>query len=260
MTQEQARTTLKHRLRAGELLCGAVINIAHPLLIEAVCSAGADFLFIDFAHGLRDYSDLGNAILAAERHDVPALVRLGERSANLAARVLDAGAAGFLFPHVESAEEAAELVSWCRYKPLGVRGSGFTRTAFSSPLPDRDRRAQENDDVVCIMIVESLAGKDNLAAILAVDGVTGIAIGPGDISLELGGLAWNDPQVDSILGDMAATIKATPDRTLLRLAQSPADAASHVKGGANMLILTHDGTLIREMYAEKFAGLRGGGG
>jgi 2-keto-3-deoxy-L-rhamnonate aldolase RhmA len=90
------------------------------------------------------------------------------------------------------------------------------------------------------------------------DSVTGVAIGPGDISLELGGLAWNDPQVESILGDMAATINAAPDRALLRLAQSSQDAASHVKGGANMLILTHDVTLIREMYAEKFAALRGG--
>jgi hypothetical protein len=31
-----------------------------------------------------------------------------------------------------------------------------------------------------------------------------------------------------------------------------------VKGGANMLLLTHDVTLIREMYTEKFAALRGG--
>jgi 2-keto-3-deoxy-L-rhamnonate aldolase RhmA len=119
------------------------------------------------------------------------------------------------------------------------------------------RRAQENDDVVCIMIVESLAGKENLPDILSVDGVTGIAIGPGDISLELGGLAWNDPQVESVLADMAASVKATPDRALLRLAQSAEEAAANVAGGANMLILTHDVTLIRGLYAEQLAKLRG---
>jgi 2-keto-3-deoxy-L-rhamnonate aldolase RhmA len=110
---------------------------------------------------------------------------------------------------------------------------------------------------VCIMIVESLAGKENLPDILSVDGVTGIAIGPGDISLELGGLAWNDPQVESVLADMAASVKATPDRALLRLAQSAEEAAANVAGGANMLILTHDVTLIRGLYVEQLAKLRG---
>lgn len=116
---------LKDRLNNWEVLKGAVINIAHPTMVEVVCEAGADFLFLDFEHGLRDYNDIGQAIIAAELHKVPTLVRLGERAANLTERILDAGASGFLFPHVETAEEAAELVSWCRYKPLGIRAQAL---------------------------------------------------------------------------------------------------------------------------------------
>jgi hypothetical protein len=133
---------LKDRLTNGEVLKGAVINITHPTLVEVVCEAGADFLFLDFEHGLRDYNDIGQAIIAAELHKVPTLVRLGERSLNLTERILDAGANGFLFPHVETAEEAAELVSWCRYKPSGVRGSGFARASISYSGNEYERRQQ----------------------------------------------------------------------------------------------------------------------
>lgn len=243
---------LKDRLANGEILKGAVINIAHPTMIEAVCGAGADFLFLDFEHGLRDYNDIGQSIIAAELSGVPALVRLGERSPNLVERMLDAGATGFLFPHVETAEEATELVSWCRYKPMGVRGSGFTRASLSYSGNEYERRQQASKDVVCIMIVESLKGKENLSKILAVEGVTGIAIGPGDISMELGVSDWKHPKVVQTLSEMAAIIKSYPNSAMLRLALTPDEAVQHIASGANMLLLTHDVQLIKGLYSGLF--------
>lgn len=246
------RNTLKARLEGGEILKGAVVNIAHPTLVEVICSAGADFLFVDFEHGLRDYSDIGQVLMAAELCDVPALVRLGERSANLVARMLDGGASGLLFPQVSSAAEAAELVSWCRYKPVGVRGSGFSRAALHHIGNEYERRQQASRDVVCIMIVESLEGQANLAEILAVDGVTGVAIGPGDLSLALGVSDWNHPQVVALLDGMAEIARGFPGRALLRLALSAEEAAAQVASGANMILLTHDTQLIRGLYTKAF--------
>ena len=247
-----SKEKLKDRLNSGEVLKGAVINIAHPTMVEVVCEAGADFLFLDFEHGLRDYNDIGQAIIAAELHKVPTLVRLGERSLNLTERMLDAGASGFLFPHVETAEEAAELVSWCRYKPLGVRGSGFARASISYSGNEYERRQQASKDVVCIMIVESLKGKENLSKILAVEGVTGVAIGPGDISMELGVSNWKDPKVVQVLDEMAAVVKSFPNRAFLRLALTPDEAVKNVASGANMILLTHDVQLIKGMYSGLF--------
>jgi 4-hydroxy-2-oxoheptanedioate aldolase len=241
--------TLKNRLINGEVLKGAVINIAHPTMIEVVCAAGVDFIFLDFEHGLRDYSDISVALMAAELSDVPSLVRLGERSANLVARMLDGGAAGFLFPHVSTAAEAAEFVSWCRYKPLGVRGSGFARASLRYDGNEYDRRQRASQDVVCIMIIESLEGKANLPDILAVEGVTGVAIGPGDLSLQLGVSDWADPKVVCLLDEMSAVLRNFPGRALLRLALTGDEAAAHVAAGANMILLTHDVQLIRTMYA-----------
>ena len=244
---------IKQRLAAGDTLVGAVINIVHPTMIELCCGAGADFLFLDFEHGLRDFSDIANGLIVAEMCGVPALVRIGEKSENLVARILDAGAAGILFSHVSTAEEAEQLVSWCRYKPLGVRGSGVARGFLRHQGAEYDRRQQASRDVVCMMIVEDLKGAENLEAILAVDGVTGVAIGPGDLSMELGVDRWDHPKVQQMLDQMAATVRKVPGRGLLRLCLSQDEAPALMASGANMLLITHDVHLIKDMYGRLMA-------
>jgi 2-keto-3-deoxy-L-rhamnonate aldolase RhmA len=250
------KTNLKSRLAAGDVLVGAVVNILDPMLVEVVCGAGADFLFMDFEHGLKDYSAVANALLAAELCDVPALVRIGEKSENLVARMLDAGAAGLLFSHVSTAREAEELVSWCRYKPLGVRGSGVTRGFLRHYGNEYDRRQQASKDVACIMIVEDMVGVNNLEEILAVDGVTGVAIGPGDLSMELGVDRWDHPKVLELLEQMARTVRGFPGRGLLRLCLDPAEAPVQIAAGTNMVLITHDVHLIKNMYKTLLGGFK----
>jgi 2-keto-3-deoxy-L-rhamnonate aldolase RhmA len=246
--------TLKARLAANEVLVGAVVNILDPMLVEVICGAGADFLFMDFEHGLKDYSAVANAIVAAELCKIPALVRIGEKSENLVARMLDAGAAGLLFSHVSTAHEAEQLVSWCRYKPLGTRGSGVTRGFLRHYGNEYDRRQQASKDVACIMIVEDLVGVGNLEAILAVDGVTGVAIGPGDLSMELGVDRWDHPTVQELLQQMAATVRGFPGMGLLRLCLDPAEVPAQIESGANMILITHDVHLIKNMYKTLLTG------
>jgi len=247
-------TNLKSRLAANEVLVGAVVNILDPMLVEVIAGAGADFLFMDFEHGLKDYSAVANALVAAELCDVPALVRIGEKSENLVARMLDAGAAGLLFSHVSTAEEAQQLVSWCRYKPLGTRGSGVTRGFLRHYGNEFDRRQRASRDVACIMIVEDMVGVGNLEAILAVDGVTGIAIGPGDLSMELGVDRWDHPKVLELLQHMATTVRSFPGMGLLRLCVDPAEAPAQIESGTNMILITHDVHLIKNMYKSLFTG------
>ncbi len=132
--------------------------------------------------------------------------------------------------------------AWCR-------GSGFARASISYSGNEYERRQQASKDVVCIMIVESLKGKENLSKIVAVEGVTGVAIGPGDISMELGVSDWKHPEVVQVLEEMAVVVKSFPNRAFLRLALTPDKALKNVTSGANMILLTHDWQLIKEMYS-----------
>jgi 2-keto-3-deoxy-L-rhamnonate aldolase RhmA len=249
---------LNQRLAAGEVLFGAVLNMASPALVEICCGAGADFLFLDFEHGLHDFSEIANAIITADLCGTPALVRVGERSPNLVARMLDAGAAGLIFPHVQNAAEAAELVSWCRYKPQGQRGSGLARGFLRYAGSEFDRRMQANRDVTCLMIVEDQEGMANLGEIAAVNGVTGIGIGPGDLSMAMGAASWDDERVTTALDEMTRSARRQPGCAVMRLALDQAAVAELVKLGVNMVLATHDAHLIKDMYRNLFKGFRDG--
>jgi 4-hydroxy-2-oxoheptanedioate aldolase len=247
---------LNQRIAAGEVLFGNVLNMTNPTMVEICCGAGADFLFLDFEHGLRDFSDIASAIITADLCGIPALVRVGERSPNLVARILDAGAAGIIFPHVSTAIEAAELVSWCRYKPLGQRGSGLARGFLRHVGSEFDRRMDANRDVACLMIVEDLEGMTNVREIAAVDGVTGIGIGPGDLSMALGAASWDDERVTSALDAMTQAVRQQPGCAVMRLALDTAAVADLVQKGVNMVLATHDAHLIKDMYSTLFKGFR----
>lgn len=214
---------IKTRLANGDILIGAVLNMTNSIMVE-MC-------------------------------DTPALVRIGERSANLVARMLDAGAAGLIFPHVQTADEARELVSWCRYKPRGVRGSGLARGALRHQGNEFQRRQQASADVVCIMIVEDREGARNLTEIMAVEGVTGIAIGPGDLAMDIGADRWDDPRVTQMLNELAAIVRSHKDAGLLRLCLDQAEIPDLINSGANMIILNHDAHLIKAMYQETISGM-----
>jgi 4-hydroxy-2-oxoheptanedioate aldolase len=247
---------LNHRIAAGEVLFGNVLNMTNSTMVEICCGAGADFLFLDFEHGLRDFSDIASALITADLCGTPALVRVGERSPNLVARMLDAGAAGIVFPHVRNAAEAAELVSWCRYKPLGERGSGLARGSLRHVGSEFDRRMQANRDVACLMIVEDPDGMANVREIAAVDGVTGIGIGPGDLSMALGAASWDDERVTSALDTMTQVVREQPDCAVMRLAIDTGSVADLVQKGVNMVLATHDAHLIKDMYRDLFIGFR----
>jgi 4-hydroxy-2-oxoheptanedioate aldolase len=249
-------SSLNQRVAAGEILFGTVLNMINPTMVEICCGAGADFLFLDFEHGLRDFSDIASAIITADLCGIPALVRIGERSPNLVARMLDAGAAGIIFPHVSTAAEATELVSWCRYKPDGQRGSGLARGSLRYSGSEFDRRMQVNRDVVCMMIVEDLEGMANVREIAAVDGVTGIGIGPGDLSMALGAASWDDERVTSALDAMTETVRQQPGCAAMRLALDTAAVADLVQKGVNMVLATHDAHLIKAMYRTLFKDFR----
>lgn len=253
---EMITVPLNQRLAAGDVLFGNVLNMTNPMMVEICCGAGADFLFLDFEHGLRDFSDLANSLIAAELCGTPALVRVGERSPNLVARVLDAGASGVIFPHVGTAEEATKLVSWCRYKPQGQRGSGLARGFLRHDGSEYDRRMQANYDVACIMIVEDLAGMVNIAEIAAVDGVTAIGVGPGDLSMAMGAPSWDDPRVTAALDEMTAAVRQQTGRAVMRLALSDDEVSSLVKKEVNMILATHDAHLIKDMYCDLFRRFR----
>ena len=85
----------------------------------------------------------------------PVLVRIEYRDSRIVHRVLDAGARGIIFPTVDTAQQAADAVAMCRYPPNGRRSWGPARLALAHPGYSTEAA---DDEVVCIVMVESRAG------------------------------------------------------------------------------------------------------
>lgn len=185
----------------GQTHPGVWINFRDPAAMDVVAAESFDWVFIDGQHGWAETSDMQALIEAAHQRSVPSIVRVAGHGVGELTRVLDAGARAVVFPTVEDAETAATLVASTRYAPRGKRSWGHTRRPrYEVPVP-----GNPEDDALCILMVESAKGLDNLDGILA-QRPDGIFVGPWDLAISLG-RAVEDlfaEGADGILGDIAS--------------------------------------------------------
>jgi len=145
--------------------------------------AGFDWLCIDLQHGLSDTATLQAALRAMAGTPVIPIVRVPWNDPALIMQALDAGALGIVVPLVNDAGEAARAVAACRYPPLGIRSAGPVRARIAHGA---DYVERANDEVACIVMIETAEALERLDEILAVPGVDAAYIGPADLAAALG--------------------------------------------------------------------------
>jgi len=153
---------------------------------------------------------------------------------------------------VETAEQAAQLVQAVRYPPQGIRGLGtsLARAARWNQVPGYLKKA--NDEICLIVQVETASAMQNLDAILAVEGVDGVFIGPSDLSASMGyiGDAGNPVVVETINKGLNKIRDAGKYAGLLCL--DPSLAETYVQQGANFVGVGVD-TMILANETRKLA-------
>jgi 4-hydroxy-2-oxoheptanedioate aldolase len=174
------------RWRVGPAF-GFWCSTSSAALAEYTVDSGIDWIAWDQQHGLVSDTDLAGLMRVVRGTNVAPVIRVGKNDPLLIGRALDAGAAGVIVPLVNTAHEAAQAVTACRYPPHGTRSFGPNRTALV--MESYEPRVIE--DVACIVMVETAEGLSNVEAIAATRGVDAILIGPSDLALGLG-LAYDD--------------------------------------------------------------------
>jgi 4-hydroxy-2-oxoheptanedioate aldolase len=146
-------------------------------------AAGYDYVCIDLQHGLSDEWTMVSMLQAAAAGGTIPLVRPAWNEPGLIMRALDLGAAGVIVPLVDSRADAERAVSACRYPPQGTRSYGPSRAelVIGSSVP-----AELAAGALCVVMIETRDGLDNLEEVAATPGLDGLYIGPSDLSLALG--------------------------------------------------------------------------
>ena len=197
----------RERLLRGDRLIGTLLSLPSPELAEIAADAGFDWLFLDMEHGSLETGDVLRMVQAA-RGPCACVVRVPEGREMWVKKALDAGAAGIIVPHVNSAEEAARAVHWAKYPPEGGRSVGFSRAnRYGARFQENVETA--NAETVVVAQVEHIDGVRAIEAILDVGGVDAVFVGPYDLSASLGKPGRiQDPDVrEAIAAVLAAAVR-----------------------------------------------------
>jgi 2-keto-3-deoxy-L-rhamnonate aldolase RhmA len=197
----------KRALADNRLQYGYWMALANAYTAEICASAGFDWLLIDGEHAPNDIRSILAQLQALAPYPSHAVVRPIEGNAANIKQLLDIGAHNLLIPMVETAEQAAQIVSATRYPPAGVRGVGAA-IARSSRWLALDNYDHDIENEICLLLqIESAAGLDNLDEILEVDGYDGIFIGPSDLAASLDHIGNSrHPEVQAAIKSAVAKI------------------------------------------------------
>jgi len=204
MTLPTPSNPFKAALCAGRPQIGLWQALGSPYTAEICATAGFDWLLLDAEHGPNTLSTILPQLQAIAGHPSHPVVRLPAGETRLIKQYLDIGAASLLIPFVESAEQAQALVAAVRYPPDGVRGvaSGLVRASRWGLRSDYLHAA---DLEICLLLqIETPRGVENLDAILDVEGVDGVFIGPADLSAAMG--HRGDPGHEAVQAEIAHAI------------------------------------------------------
>lgn len=221
---------------------------------EIMARLGFDWLTIDLQHGLIDFNRMVEMLQAIATTPTTAIVRVPVGEASWIGRVLDAGAAGVIVPLVDNAEEARAAVEACRYPPRGKRSYGPFRAAY---VRDGKYTPQVDQDVICLVMIETSDGLANLDAILDVPGIDGVFVGPNDLSLALGLNPGSDQEAKVFTDAIDRIVAGCRARGLVAgCASTAAIAPKRLAQGFRFVEVSRDASSMMRAASEDLAGVR----
>jgi 4-hydroxy-2-oxoheptanedioate aldolase len=184
----QVRNKARERLEQGAIALGVGIRTARTVdIAKMMKTSGYDWLFIDLEHGPMSIEFATTIAVAALDTGISPIVRVPFMQHTMATRVLDAGALGVVMPHVDTPEQAREIVDHLKYPPVGHRSVAGAQAIFDfKSVPIAELTASANAALLVIPMMETPAAIENAAAIAAVPGIDALLIGTNDLAAEMG--------------------------------------------------------------------------
>jgi 2-keto-3-deoxy-L-rhamnonate aldolase RhmA len=229
------------------VLRGVTIQSNATRIAELAASVGFDTVWIELEHGSIGYGEVETLCMAVEAGGAVPAVRIQDTQRTHVLRALEAGARIVLAPMVDTVEQAQELVEYGKYAPLGRRGFNMSSRGLgygvTSPV---ESFAAANKRTHLFAQIESIEAAGNVESICAVDGLAGIFVGPGDLSMDMGKCAqFDDPEVIALCCDIITRARKAGKHAGIMAAPGPLYAAA-LSAGADLFYFGSDlGVLIK---------------
>lgn len=194
---------LKEKIKNNEAVHGCWLSVGSAMNAEIMGKAGFDWLLIDLEHGAGTESELPGQLQALSGVPTQAIVRVESGQPKRIQRVLDIGAAGIMFPQLNTSAEVAEALGHMVYPPAGTRGAARMVRATDFGLNANTYFADTRAHLTSMVQIETLESLKHLDEIADLEGTDVLFVGPSDLTFALGIFGqWEHP-------DYVAALKAT---------------------------------------------------
>ncbi|WP_273727345.1 HpcH/HpaI aldolase/citrate lyase family protein [Brucella gallinifaecis] len=246
-----AQQTFRQRFLAREHMVGTFLKIPTSHTAEIIGSVGFEFVIIDEEHAPFDRVSIDMALLGARAAGTAGLVRIAEPTHSRILACLDDGAAGVLVPHISSADKARGLAAAFRYRG-GKRGfSNTTRAGDFGAVGLWDHVSRGDDQATFIAMIEDPEALDEIDAIVATEGLDGVFIGRGDLTVAMGAEAMDSPEIIAACQKIMAAARAV-NKPIAIMAGSAEEAAGYREMGASAFVISGDQGFLRSAAASAY--------
>jgi 2-keto-3-deoxy-L-rhamnonate aldolase RhmA len=184
-------------MQGGKLIGGTVVAPADPRTYCAMANAGYDFIWTEMQHSPTTWDQAAMAWRTCPNAKAVPGARVPYADEFQIQHALDSGALVIVVPTVDTVEEAIAARDWTYFPPLGKRslggGHAFDPNMWGN-VPGGYRNTI-NDNVVLILMIETLEGLKNADEIAKVPGVHAIFAASSDLG-NFAGYKQGDPDYE----------------------------------------------------------------
>ena len=170
--------------QGGKVTGGTLFGATDPSTYCAMANAGYDFIWTEMQHGQTDWQAVARMWRTCAHAKAVPGARVAYTDEREIQHALDAGALVIVVPTVDTVEEAIQARNWTYFPPLGRRSNGGGQ-AFDAGMwgtVPGGYRATANDNIVLILMIETLEGVKNAEEIAKVPGVSALFAASGDLA------------------------------------------------------------------------------
>ncbi len=252
----EAARRLRQQIAADQITTGILATFhLWPGLVEILRNVGYDYMIVDMEHGAHPDDVVAEVCALGRLIDFPVLVRPVAPEYPIVRRAIDLGPCGLMIPCVESAQTLDQVRDSIYMPPRGKRRPGGPGNRWVSDYQYATWRQEVEEDIIVLPQIESRQGLKNVDAIAQHELTTALAIGPYDLSADLG-VCWqpHDPR----LVEAIRTLKAAA-QTAGKKMWMIGDARTSLEQGFTFLCIGEPSMVLEEALRSMNGGAKGEG-
>ena len=253
---------LAERLKEGRPLFSAWCGLPDASIGAALAREAFDTVVFDMQHGAIDFAAAVGGIPLVAAVGKPAIARIPVGDFGTASRLLDMGASAIIAPMINTVEDARRFAAFTKFPPLGERSWGPHGGLALTGLSPAHYFSGANAFSLTFAMIETREALDAIDAILGVEGIDAVFIGPSDLSIGLSRGASLNPasaEVDAALDHALKRARAASKRIGV-FAPNGERAAEFASKGFDLIAIGTDLGLLRAGAQAALQAARAGAG